>query len=75
VGYENASQTPLLRSEHVGSPSEAADDAGHGARMQIRTAIQEPARISWQKFRSDIYLDIQFDGWDIPLDNFKYSVG
>jgi hypothetical protein len=35
--------TLVFRSEHGGCPSEAADDAGPGARMQIRMAIQQPA--------------------------------
>jgi hypothetical protein len=33
VGYEHALLTPLFRSEHGGSPYEAAEDAGPGARM------------------------------------------
>ncbi len=67
--------TPLFRSEHGGSPSEAADDAGPGARMQIGMAMQEPARIPGQQLRSGTQLDIKWDKWDIPLDMFGYPVG
>ncbi len=57
--YEHALRTPLFRSEHGGSPSEAADDAGPGARMQIWMAMQEPAWIPWHQIRPDIQSDIQ----------------
>ncbi len=75
VGYEYTLLTPLFRPEHCGSPSEAADDAGLGARMQIGMAMQEPARMPGQQIRSDIQLDIQLDKWDVHLDMFGYSVG
>jgi hypothetical protein len=75
VGYEHALRTPLFCSEHSGSPAEAADDAGPGARMQIGMAIQQPAWMPWQQIRPDIPLDIQLEKRDIPLDMFESPVG
>ncbi len=72
--YEHTLPAPLFRSEHGGSPSEAAGDSGSGARMQIGMAMQEPARIPEQQIRSDIQLDIQIEKWDISLQMFGYSV-
>jgi hypothetical protein len=53
-----------------GSPSEAADDAGPGARMQIGMAMQEPAWMPWPQIRPVIQSDIQLDKWDVRLDMF-----
>ncbi len=41
VGHEHALPTPLFRSEYGGSPPEAADDVGPGARMQVGVATQD----------------------------------
>jgi hypothetical protein len=75
VGYEHAFKallTPLFPSEHSGNPSEAAGDAGPGARKQIAMAIRPDSRAADQiryptGYHHFVFLAAKIHFWPQPI--------